>query len=169
MQIKGIRHPEEPYDENAVIAAIASALLLPVFIDVILAFRLYVVLPRRTTSNFILCIVFVPLAVFKVARLTNDVLFIIKFASVLRKGGPATGLMGFEHVNPYHKIEWCLLVADNWCASNSRFNDTFMGLLFILTTVTLQHFSYGKSAWAPGLQGLRELCPVRSLTFSSLS
>ncbi|KAL4260993.1 hypothetical protein AB1N83_009027 [Pleurotus pulmonarius] len=117
ISIKGIRHPEDPYDENAVIAAIASALLLPVFIDVILAFRLYIVLPRRTTSNLILRIVFAPLAVFKVARLTNDVLFIIKFASVLRKGGPATGLMGFEHVNPYHKIEWCLLVADNCYAS----------------------------------------------------
>ncbi|KAF9491459.1 hypothetical protein BDN71DRAFT_1398326 [Pleurotus eryngii] len=163
ISIKGIRHPEEPYDENAVIAAIASALLLPVFIDVILAFRLYIVLPRRTTSNLIVCIVFAPHAIFKVARLMNDVLSIIKFASVLRKGGPATGLMGFEHGNPNHKIEWCFLVSDNRCASNSRFNDdTFMGLFFILIVVTLQHFSYGKSAWALGLQGPLALCHVRS-------
>ncbi|KAF7427833.1 hypothetical protein PC9H_007049 [Pleurotus ostreatus] len=115
--IKGIRHPDEPSDTNTVIAAISSALLLTVFIDVILAFRLYVVLPRRTTSKSLLCIVFVPLAIFKVARLTNDILFIIKFASVLREGNPALSLMGFEHVNPYHKIEWCLLVADNCYAS----------------------------------------------------
>lgn len=114
---QGDSTPRRTVRRNAVIAAIASALLLPASIDVILAFRLYIVLPRRTTSNLILCIVFAPLAIFKVARLTNDVLFIIKFASVLRKGGPATSLMGFEHVNPYHKIEWCLLVADNCYAS----------------------------------------------------
>ncbi|KAF4580574.1 hypothetical protein EYR38_003173 [Pleurotus pulmonarius] len=117
LAINVIRHPEQPFDTNAVIFVIAGALVLPLFIDVILAFRLYVVLPRRTTSILMLCVVFVPLAVFKVARLTNDVLFMIKFANILYKGGPATNLSAFEHVNPYHKIEWCLLVVDNCYAS----------------------------------------------------
>ena len=94
---------------------LACAITLPVFIDVILAFRLYVVLPRSSTSKRMLCVVFVPLALFKIARLINIGLFMKKLSILLRSNDPSASLgSGFERFNPNHKIEWFLLVLDNW-------------------------------------------------------
>ncbi len=77
--------------------------------------RLSVVLPRRTTPTVVLCIVFIPLALFKVGRVINIAIFISKFAPVIRTSNTATVLSsGFDHFNPHHKIEWSLLVVDNW-------------------------------------------------------
>ncbi|KAL4258150.1 hypothetical protein AB1N83_010750 [Pleurotus pulmonarius] len=118
ISIKGIRHPEVLFDANAVVFELAGALVLPIFIDFILAFRLSVVLPRRTTPTLVLCIVFIPLALFKVGRVINIAIFISKFAPVIRTSNPATVLSsGFDHFNPHHKIEWSLLVVDNCYAS----------------------------------------------------
>ncbi|KAJ8695835.1 hypothetical protein PTI98_005756 [Pleurotus ostreatus] len=117
--IEAIRHPDEPLDVNMTAFAISSSLIIPIFIDVILALRLYAVFPYRTTSTWILCIVFVPLVLFKVARLTNVILLVVKVVDVLRQRGSTTytNAVDFEQLNPNHKIEWGLLVVDNCYAS----------------------------------------------------
>ncbi|KAF9491460.1 hypothetical protein BDN71DRAFT_1311101 [Pleurotus eryngii] len=113
-----ILHPETASDTSGSIAVLACAITLPVFIDIILAFRQYVVLPRHSTSNALLCIVFIPLALFKIARLINIGIFLKKLSLLLRSNDPAASLgSGFEHFNPNHKIEWSLLVLDNCYAS----------------------------------------------------
>ncbi|KAL4260992.1 hypothetical protein AB1N83_009029 [Pleurotus pulmonarius] len=113
-----IRHPEVPFDPTGSLAVLICAILLPVFIHVILAFRLYVVLPRRSTSKTMLCIVFVPLALFKIARLINIGIFIKRLCIFLRGGNPAVSLAtGFDHFDSNYKIEWSLLVLDNYYAS----------------------------------------------------
>ncbi|KAF7427832.1 hypothetical protein PC9H_007048 [Pleurotus ostreatus] len=116
--INVILHPETASDTSRSIAVLACAITLPVFIDIILAFRLYVVLPRHSTSKTMLCIVFIPLALFKIARLINIGIFLKKLSVLLRSNDPAASLgSGFEHFNPNHKIEWSLLVLDNCYAS----------------------------------------------------
>ncbi|KAG9220254.1 hypothetical protein CCMSSC00406_0006319 [Pleurotus cornucopiae] len=118
ISIKGIRHPEVFFNVNAAVFELAGALVLPIFVDVILAFRLSVVLPRHTTPASMLCIVFIPLALFKVGRVINIAIFMSKFVPVIRTSNPATILSsGFDHFNPHHKIEWSLLVIDNCYAS----------------------------------------------------
>ncbi|KAF4567184.1 hypothetical protein EYR36_010801 [Pleurotus pulmonarius] len=119
IQIKAIQHPNEPLDVNITAFAISGSLIIPIFIDVILALRLYVVFPRRTTSTIMLSIIFVPLVSFKVARLTNVILLILKVVDVLRQRGSTTytNAVDFEQLNPNHKIEWGLLVIDNCYAS----------------------------------------------------
>lgn len=110
-----IRHPEVPFDPTGSLAVLICVILLPIFIHVILAFRLYVVLPRRSTSKTMLCIVFVPLALFKLARLINIGIFIKRLCIFLRGGNPAVSLVtGFDHFDSNYKIEWSLLVLDNW-------------------------------------------------------
>ncbi|KAL4261000.1 hypothetical protein AB1N83_009028 [Pleurotus pulmonarius] len=116
--INVILHPEKAGDTSGSIAVLACAITLPVFIDIILAFRLYVVLPRSSTSKRMLCVVFVPLALFKIARLINIGLFMKKLSILLRSNDPSASLgSGFERFNPNHKIEWFLLVLDNCYAS----------------------------------------------------
>ncbi|KDQ27296.1 hypothetical protein PLEOSDRAFT_1025586, partial [Pleurotus ostreatus PC15] len=78
--INVILHPETASDTSGSIAVLACAITLPVFIDIILAFRLYVVLPRHSTSKTMLCIVFIPLALFKIARLINIGIFLKKLS-----------------------------------------------------------------------------------------
>ncbi|KAL4257484.1 hypothetical protein AB1N83_012468 [Pleurotus pulmonarius] len=113
-----IHHPEAPFDPTGSLAVLICAILLPVFIHVILAFRTYVVLPRRSTSKTMICIVFVPLALFKIARLINVGIFIKRLCIFLRSGNPTISLVtGFDHFDSNYTIEWSLLVLDNCYAS----------------------------------------------------
>lgn len=98
-------------------------LFLPVFMDCILAFRLYVVYPPKTTPKPQLAIIFIPIILFKVARTVNLIVFMAGFGVALLK--PGSPVIYFQIVSwgsaPWTnlKVEWILQVFDNWYVSRS--------------------------------------------------
>lgn len=72
----------------------------------------------RNTRKLLFFAIFVPIVLFKIARITNLTLFMVKFAKVIL--GPLPSVIGeFQHLwdeTPYPKIEWFLQVFDNWYA-----------------------------------------------------
>jgi hypothetical protein len=92
-------------------------LLLPVFMDGILAFRLYAVYPPQSTRRSVLSAIFIPLALLKLVRLVNITVFMVKFGASLLSSEPETAVGKFQVLwdhSPYPKIEWILQVFDNW-------------------------------------------------------
>ncbi|KAF7332910.1 hypothetical protein MVEN_02396700 [Mycena venus] len=130
--------PGESFKPRTLLAYLGMILFLPLFIDCILAFRLYVVYPPRTTSKVQLAIIFIPIAVLKIARTTNLIIFMVKFAAAISTSAVADFLIlwcgagfpdpgGFPYKcsggfpdplhAPWTKIEWILQVFDNCYAS----------------------------------------------------
>ncbi|KAJ7621507.1 hypothetical protein DFH06DRAFT_1341135 [Mycena polygramma] len=112
--------PGEGFKPRVQLAYLGMILFLPLFIDCILAFRLYVVYPPRTTSRLQLAIIFIPILVLKIARTTNLILFMVKFAAALlvpdTKNAVGYLQILWDHA-PWTKIEWILQVFDNCYAS----------------------------------------------------
>jgi hypothetical protein len=63
------------------VAYMALVALLPVYVDCILTFRLYAAYPYQSVSRARFLIISFPLAIFKVARITNLILFLIGYSN----------------------------------------------------------------------------------------
>ncbi|KAJ3712364.1 hypothetical protein DFJ43DRAFT_1034554 [Lentinula guzmanii] len=96
-------------------------ILMPIIMDCILAYRLMAVYPRQTTSNLLLAIIFVPIALFKIARITNIIVFLVVFSDTLLKHGQGSSAVPeFQNLwnhAPYPKVEWIFQVIDNFYTS----------------------------------------------------
>ncbi|KAF7330963.1 hypothetical protein MVEN_02436200 [Mycena venus] len=112
--------PGVGFQPRPLLVFLAFILFLPVFIDCILAYRLYIVYPPRTTPKVQLAIIFTPVIVFKIVRFTNLIIFLAKFTPVLLVPDVLTAATSFQtfwdHA-PYNKIEWIIQVFDNCWAS----------------------------------------------------
>ncbi|KAJ6519120.1 hypothetical protein C8R45DRAFT_13220 [Mycena sanguinolenta] len=112
--------PGEGFEPRKLLAYLGMILFLPLFIDCILALRLYVVYPPRNTSRLQLAIIFIPLIVFKIVRTTNLIIFMVKFAHAILTPDATTAVKSFEQLwdhAPWTKIEWIMQVFDNCYAS----------------------------------------------------
>ncbi|KAJ7155532.1 hypothetical protein C8R43DRAFT_1000275 [Mycena crocata] len=112
--------PGQGFSPRLLLAYLGMILFLPLFLDCILAFRLYVVYPPRSTSKVQLAIIFIPIAVFKFVRTTNLIIFMVKFAAVLLVPDSKSAVGNFQVLwdhAPWTKIEWILQVFDNCYAS----------------------------------------------------
>ena len=77
------------------------------------------------TANWLLAIIFIPLVLFKILRVTNFIIFMVKYKEAISASppGPEVGLNGvatfqiFWNTSPYAKIEWFMEVFDNWYVS----------------------------------------------------
>ncbi|KAF9257121.1 hypothetical protein L218DRAFT_936093 [Marasmius fiardii PR-910] len=107
----------DPMGKSLQIAYMAMIFFLPILMDCILAYRLTAVFPRRITPDRILVIIFVPILLLKIARLTNGLAFMIAFGTGDWSGRLFQTL--WDH-RPYVKIEWILQVIDN-CYTSSLF------------------------------------------------
>ncbi|KAF9262888.1 hypothetical protein L218DRAFT_866314 [Marasmius fiardii PR-910] len=101
----------DPRNKSLQIGYMAMILFLPMIMDCILAYRLTAVFPRRITAKRILAVIFLPVFLLKVARITNGLTFMVAFGT----GDWNTHLFQilWNH-KPYIKIEWILQVIDNW-------------------------------------------------------
>lgn len=87
--------------------------MIPLFIESILFFRLLVVYPPRLISRRLACGIYIPLVLFKVARLVNEIVFIVNFtiSTAGATTSPEISRLTAERVEP--KIEWVIQVLDN--------------------------------------------------------
>lgn len=87
--------------------------MIPLFIESILFFRLLVVYPPSLISRRLACGIYIPLALFKVARLVNEIVFMVNF--IIASAGTTTAVeiskVAGQRVEP--KIEWIIQVLDN--------------------------------------------------------
>lgn len=110
--------PTEEPPMRTLLVYLGMILFLPVFMDCILAFRLYAVYPPKATPKAQLAIIFIPIILFKVARTVNLIVFMAGFGVALLK--PGSPVIYFQIVSwgsaPWTnlKVEWILQVFDNW-------------------------------------------------------
>lgn len=117
-QVSDILTPGEDFPAGTLLAYLGMILSLPIFMDSILAFRLYVVYPPRTTSKTQLAIIFIPIIILKIVRIANFIIFMVKFAEAILKPDTKSAIMDFQilwNTAPWPKIEWISQVFDNWC------------------------------------------------------
>ncbi|KAF9467439.1 hypothetical protein BDZ94DRAFT_1280433 [Collybia nuda] len=69
--------PADDFPTRTLLAYLGMILFLPVFMDCILAFRLYVVYPPRTTPKTQLAAIFIPIIIFKIVRTANLIVFMV--------------------------------------------------------------------------------------------
>ncbi|KAH8818822.1 hypothetical protein DL96DRAFT_1820209 [Flagelloscypha sp. PMI_526] len=75
-----ILHPSTPSGRGIQIFPPAISLILPIYIDCILAVRLYIIYPRSMTSSSLLALIFVPVVVLKFLRTINAAYFLLRFS-----------------------------------------------------------------------------------------
>nr|GAT56739.1 predicted protein [Mycena chlorophos] len=103
--------PGEGFRPRSLLAYLGMILYLPLYIDCILAYRLYIVYPPRSTPARLVAFVFVPVVLFKIARITNLAMFFTKFSADIMVPDATTAISSFEGLwehAPYAKIEWLL-------------------------------------------------------------
>ncbi|KAF7330913.1 hypothetical protein MVEN_02430900 [Mycena venus] len=88
--------PGEGFKPRALLAFLSMILFLPLFIDCILAYRLYIVYPPQITSKLQLAAIFIPVIVFKIARITNLIIFMVKFAAVILVPDATSAVENFQ-------------------------------------------------------------------------
>ncbi|KAH8818814.1 hypothetical protein DL96DRAFT_372211 [Flagelloscypha sp. PMI_526] len=99
----------------------ASFMILPIYIDCILAARLYVVYPRSMTPSRRLILIFIPVVALKVFRSLNGVYFLVRYSQQLdRDPSVWEAFVEVWYETPCFKIEWLAGLADN-CWSSTWF------------------------------------------------
>ncbi|KAF9455881.1 hypothetical protein BDZ94DRAFT_1241932 [Collybia nuda] len=118
--VTDILSPHQEFLTRTLLAYLGMILFLPVFMDCILAFRLYVVYPPRATSKILLAVIFIPIVIFKIVRAANLIVFMVKFGDALLVPDSKNAVIKFQilwDTAPWTKIEWILQVFDNCYAS----------------------------------------------------
>ncbi|KAH8818811.1 hypothetical protein DL96DRAFT_1820206 [Flagelloscypha sp. PMI_526] len=91
------------------------SVILPIYIDCILAVRLYVVYPRSMTSSLQLAIIFVPEIALKILRTINATYFLVRFFQHLdHDPSLSKAIAALLHETPCMQIEWIAGLVDNW-------------------------------------------------------
>ncbi|KAJ8078450.1 hypothetical protein PM082_012732 [Marasmius tenuissimus] len=111
-----ILDPNKAFPVDTLLAYVGLLILLPVLMDCILAFRLYAVYPPRATPKRIFTAIFIPIVIFKVARVTNLLVFIVQFSKESAHKTDAEAILIFQRLWDHGfttKVEWILQVFDN--------------------------------------------------------
>ena len=110
-------NPTQAFPASYLLAFTGMVILLPVFVDCILAFRLYAVYPPRTTQKHTLALIFIPIILFKIGRLTNLLVFIVQYSIECAGVSDLEANILFQKIWDHGvatKIEWIAQVVDNW-------------------------------------------------------
>ncbi|KAH8818821.1 hypothetical protein DL96DRAFT_372265 [Flagelloscypha sp. PMI_526] len=113
-----ILHPNTPSSRDIQIIPPVISLILPIYIDCILAARLYIVYPRSLTSPLHLAIIFIPVVALKVLRTANTTYLLIRFSLHLEHDPSLMDAFGAVlSETPCMQIEWISGIVDNCWAS----------------------------------------------------
>jgi len=88
----------------------------PWLVEMILLVRLTAVYPFLQTPKRLWFSIFIPLALLKLARLVNNIVFVVQYVEYLQgpgAGNPITNAQKAWDSHPGTKIEWILQVIDN--------------------------------------------------------
>ncbi|PFH45064.1 hypothetical protein AMATHDRAFT_10086 [Amanita thiersii Skay4041] len=93
--------------------------IVPLFVETILVFRILAVHPYHATPKWLFTLIFLPLALLKIARLVNISMYIKHYLDILRsiEIPIIAGQVAWVAAGPNPKIEWFLQVVDNTAAS----------------------------------------------------
>ncbi|KAF8189770.1 hypothetical protein K438DRAFT_1592698, partial [Mycena galopus ATCC 62051] len=84
LEATAILSPLTPISASAFIGFTSLVLYLPVFMDTILIFRLFAVYPPQTISWPCRLVVFGPPILFKIIRVSNLIVFLVKWTRLVR-------------------------------------------------------------------------------------
>ncbi|KAJ6613934.1 hypothetical protein B0H10DRAFT_2269227 [Mycena sp. CBHHK59/15] len=118
LETTAIVSPLTPIKASVFIGYTAIVLYLPVFMDTILFVRLLAVYPPQSISWVRRVVVFGPPITFKIVRVSNLVVFLVKWAQLVK--GSDTPLFAGQALwgtQPWTKIEWFFQVFDNFYTS----------------------------------------------------
>jgi hypothetical protein len=91
-------------------------MVIPVFVDCILALRLYIVYPRHLTPHSLLVLIFAPIILLKLVRVVNCTYYLIRFRAKIAEGNPSIWypFQSLWRETPCLKIEGFSNMAENW-------------------------------------------------------
>ncbi|KAH8818817.1 hypothetical protein DL96DRAFT_372244 [Flagelloscypha sp. PMI_526] len=113
-----VLHPNTPIDVVSQRIPTAVSVLLPIYIDCILAVRLYVVYPRSMTSSLQLAVIFVPETALKILRTISATYFLVRFFQHLdHDPSLSKAFTALLYETPCMQIEWIAGLVDNCWAS----------------------------------------------------
>ncbi|KAH8813559.1 hypothetical protein DL96DRAFT_1716468 [Flagelloscypha sp. PMI_526] len=93
-------------------------LILPIFVDCILAVRLYVVYPRSLTSSALLALIFTPIIGLKILRTANATYYLVLYSQNLSRSSTIwESFVKLWFETPCMQIEWIAGLVDNCWAS----------------------------------------------------
>lgn len=113
-QVLAIAYPEAPFERGIQEAYPGLLMCLPIFMDCILAVRLYVVFPPHMTRRSLLALIFIPVLAMKLARIGNTIYFLVKYKLQLDIDPSQNAYATLWETLPCMKIEWLTGLFDNW-------------------------------------------------------
>ncbi|KAE9397038.1 hypothetical protein BT96DRAFT_761514, partial [Gymnopus androsaceus JB14] len=115
--MKSVLNPSIAINRTSVLAFIFILMMVEIFIDSILLFRVFIVYPPARTPLRRVILVFGPLLAFKIGRIVNAIIFMVLFARETKSIEQSTEFGTITLERPEPKIGWCLQIADNMICS----------------------------------------------------
>jgi hypothetical protein len=110
--MRSLKDPVHGVSRNSMMATAEMLMIVELFVDGILLFRVYSVFPLRTTRKAIWFGIFIPIFFLKVARLTNIIFLSMEFGQGIDQI-PFQEIAGVAFTLPETKIAWSLQLVDN--------------------------------------------------------
>ncbi|KAK2467344.1 hypothetical protein APHAL10511_000579 [Amanita phalloides] len=113
-------HPLEVPSRSFALAFAFMIASSPLFVESVLLIRLWAVYPYRATPRTTFFAIFIPIALLKLARVANVIVYLVELAKSLANANGQNLLLLLQQVwtkFPSYKVEWFLQVADNTSAS----------------------------------------------------
>ncbi|KAJ7693216.1 hypothetical protein B0H17DRAFT_839329, partial [Mycena rosella] len=119
LEVTAIISPLIPVKASVFIGFVAIILYMPVLMDTILIVRLFAVYPPHMVSWPRRCAIFGPPIIFKLLRVANLMIFIIKWTRLIKdyETPILAGQVLWGSDEPWTRIEWFSQVFDNFYAS----------------------------------------------------
>ncbi|KAF8993746.1 hypothetical protein BDZ89DRAFT_1030194 [Hymenopellis radicata] len=118
VEVHTIMSPLQPLDTRYAIAFSTFMCLIPILVETILVVRVLIVYPLHEMSYKAIAIVYIPIVLLKIGRLTDVLVFFITFYPTVANGTLNPIVLGKKSWNsPTAKVAWTLQMVDNGYSS----------------------------------------------------
>ncbi|KAF7351321.1 hypothetical protein MSAN_01563600 [Mycena sanguinolenta] len=115
LQVTSMLSPLTPLKTSVFITFTAILLYIPVFMDIVLIFRVFIVYPPHTMPWLRRLAVFGPPIVFKFIRTANLIVLLVNLTTLVNNGlSPVVAGQIAWSTHPWTKVEYFFQVFDNW-------------------------------------------------------
>ncbi|KAJ3897141.1 hypothetical protein F5879DRAFT_1006264 [Lentinula edodes] len=116
--LRSVRQPTVALDRPSTLAFVFVMMMVEIFIDSILFFRVFIILPPARISRRMAMLLYVPLVAFKSGRIINAIIFMVLFTKQTRSLTVSAQYAAITLQRPEPKIGWLLQIADNLLCSS---------------------------------------------------
>ncbi|KAH8818816.1 hypothetical protein DL96DRAFT_1750099 [Flagelloscypha sp. PMI_526] len=110
-----VLYPNTPGDDVSQRIPTAVSVVLPIYVDSILAVRLYIVYPRSMTSSLQLAVIFIPEIALKILRTVSATYYLVRYFQHLdHDPSISKAFAALLYETPCLQIEWIAGLLDNW-------------------------------------------------------